>query len=222
MILINIMDYESIEEHLVSCLKGGDNLDVHSDAFFPVTLLDLLFHYSELSTRPGEPRNFHGHDFDRWLDNCVAATCLPLLTADGHRRTERLVDIDSVGFDNARHLTVTLPDGTHHLLLDAGGEPLTATSLDNIDINMPLEEMFGRHPVDADSEPFQGFGVLAHIVRVVCEKSNIDPAKADARVLSQRIFDHFKDAMLPLIPALWNDMEHIEHYARPTLVHRHA
>lgn len=222
----NLLDYESIEIYLGDRLRRADNLDIHADHFFPVTLLDKLFHYSEEvngTERDGSNRslhrNFHGHDFDRWIDNIVARTQLQLLDDDDNRDRVSLLDIDamSIGGTDGR-VTVTLPDGTSYTLLAPDGRPIAATSLHDLSIRLDLSTMFSRPPVDSDSEPYLGFGRLAHIVRVVCDKSGIDVAKVDRHDLSARIFEHFKHEMLPLIPSLWNDMEHIMHYAEPLLI----
>lgn len=219
------LDYELVETYLGDLLRGSDNLDIHADHFFPVTLLDLLFHYSE-SERGTERdmaghmvrRNFHGHDFDRWIDNLVAATQLTLADDDGTTCSVQLVDIDSMAFDSdSGVVTVTLPDETTYTLLGDDGCALIAPCLNDLAISMDISRMFDHAPVDEDSEPYLGFGTLAHIVRVVADKSGIDPAKADAANLSRRLFQHFKNEMLPLVPSLWNDMEHIMHYAHPTL-----
>lgn len=216
------MDYETLEIYLGERLNASDCLDIHSDEFFPVSLLRQLFHYSEESRPDGAPVNYHGHDFDRWVDNCVAATRLHLINDKGDERQVTLVDIDGLEFVSDGTIKVILPDETEWTLLIEQGEiPLTASSLSDLDFSMPLEEMFKYHPVDDDSEGYTGFGVLAHLIRVVCERSGIDPAVVDQRQLSERIFAHFKDELLPLIPVLWNDMEHIEHYTHPSIVARH-
>lgn len=219
------LDYETIEIYLGDRLRSADCLDVHADHFFPVTLLDRLFHYSEdINGHATDDRNrmlhrnFHGHDFDRWIDNLVARTALTLSSEEGIERID-LIDIDSmtVGADDDR-IIVALPDETEYTLLTADGTaPLRAPELDRLTLSLDLANLFERAPVDADSERYMGFGMIAHVVRTVCEKSAIDPAKVDARQLSDRIFAHFKDELLPLIPSLWNDMEHILHYTHPTL-----
>ncbi|MDE5607816.1 MAG: hypothetical protein K2I64_02645 [Muribaculaceae bacterium] len=218
------LDYESIEIYLGDRLRRADCLDVHADHFFPVTLLDHIFHYSEEvngSVSDGARvvhRNFHGHDFDRWIDNLVARTRLHITpAAEGHDVVE-LLDIDSMIFSEDSSVTVNLPDDTSHQLVDfSSGEPLRATSLDDLSVSIDLAGLFHRPPVDADSEPYMGFGMLAHVVRTVCDKSGIDPAAVDPAKLSDRIFDHFKNELLDLIPSLWNDMEHILHYCHPSL-----
>ena len=163
-------------------------------------------------------RNFHGHDFDRWIDNLVARTRLPLADDDGELTEVELVDIDAMTFDGAGNIIVTLPDDTEYTLMAPDGEPLTALGVDELEVAVSLETMFSHPPVDSDSEPYLGFGTLAHIQRVVCDNSGIDATKVDPHELSARIFEHFKHEMLPLVPSLWNDMEHIMHYARPALV----
>jgi len=223
------LDYESVETFLGDRLRRQDNLDIHTDHFFPVSLLDKLFHYSEESrgigldnlNRPVH-RNFHGHDFDRWIDNLVAHTRLDLVDDDGNRETIELVDIDALTFNDDNTVTVTMPDGTAYTLLSHDGRPLTADAMDDINVYIDLGTMFDHPPVDSDSEPYLGFGTVAHIFRVVCEKSGIDPSKVDGQELSGKLFEHLKQEMLPLIPSLWNDMEHIMHYARPILTpHRY-
>lgn len=218
------LDYESIEIYLGDRLRRSDNLDIHADHFFPVSLLDKLFHFSEHERGTENDarghavhRNFHGHDFDRWIDNLVARTKLPLADDDGERADIDLVEIDSMTFEPGAPVTVTLPDETVYTLLDADGHPLVADSIDRLAISLDISSMFNRPPVDSDSEPYLGFGTVAHIVRVVCDKSGIDPVKVDAAMLTDRLFAHFKLEMLPLIPSLWNDMEHVMHYARPSL-----
>lgn len=219
------LDYESIETSLGDKLRLSDNLDIHADHFFPVSLLDKLFHYSEQSRgteRDGlnrtVHRNFHGHDFDRWIDNIVAHTRLDIIDDEGSASTIDLIDIDSLTFNDDHTVTVTLPDETSHTLLDSGTRhPLYAGSINDISVNLDLSAMFEYPPTDSDSEPYLGFGPVAHIVRVVCDKSGITPSKVNANELSDRIFGHFRNEMLPLIPSLWNDMEHIMHYGRPRL-----
>lgn len=224
--MYSTLDYESIETHLGDRLRQADNLDIHADHFFPVSLLDKLFHFSEKSRGSlTDPQgrcihhNFHGHDFDRWIDNLVAATRICLLDSDGNRESVALVDIDSMTFgNNDATVTVTLPDETSYTLMDRDFiSPITAKRLEDLDIILDLKEMFGRPPVDNDSDPYMGFGAIAHIVRVVCEKSGVEPSRVDPHALSSRLFDHFGNEMLPLIPSLWNDMEHIMHYATPFL-----
>lgn len=221
------LDYESIEIYLGDHLRRADCLDVHADHFFPVTLLNRIFHYSE--DRYGKAtdadnrlvhRNFHGHDFDRWIDNLVARTLLHIdPPAAGDHPTVELIDIDSIRFGNeGGEIVVTLPDDTsHRLLANDSTEPLRATTVEALSVEIDLSGLFHRQPVDADSDPYMGFGLLAHVVRTVCDKSGIDPKGVDPVKLSDRIFDHFKEELLDLIPSLWNDMEHIAHYARPTL-----
>lgn len=222
------LDYESIEIYLGDRLRRSDCIDIHSDHFFPVTLLDGLFHYSERTQGKAVDehnrtvhRNFHGHDFDRWIDNLVARTRLTVADDCDSHEIERieLVDIDSMtlGEDDDR-VTVTLPDETTYTLLQADGKaPLRAASLDELTITFDLSGLFNAPPVDSDASQYMGFGMLAHIIRVVCERSGIDPAKADAADLSHKILAHFKDELTSLIPSLWNDMEHIAHYTRLTL-----
>lgn len=221
---MEILDYESIETHLGDQLRHSDCLDIHADRFFPVTLLDLLFHYSEqqLGSEIDSDsrilhRNFHGHDFDRWIDNLVAKTKLKLVDEERNIETVELIDIDSVIFDS-NSVFVNLPDETRYTLLNDHGSQFVASNLEQVGIHLDLASMFDHGPVDEDSEPYLGFGPLAHIIRVVCDKSGIDPARVKADELSQRIFNHFKNEMLPLIPSLWNDMEHILHYATPVIV----
>lgn len=219
------LDYESIETSLGDKLRLSDNLDIHADHFFPVSLLDKLFHYSEMSRgteRDGlnrtVHRNFHGHDFDRWIDNIVAHTRLDIIDEEGTTETVDLIDIDSMTFNDDHTVTVTLPDETSYTLLDSDTRrPLQAGSINDISVDLDLSAMFEHPPVDSDSEPYLGFGPVAHIVRVVCDKSGITPSKVNATDLSGRIFGHFRHEMLPLIPSLWNDMEHIMHYGRPRL-----
>ncbi len=219
------LDYESIETSLGDKLRLSDNLDIHADHFFPVSLLDKLFHYSEQSRGTERDylnrtvhRNFHGHDFDRWIDNIVAHTRLDIIDDEGSARMIDLIDIDSLTFNDDHTITATLPDETKYTLLDSDTHrPLQADNINDISVNLDLSTMFERPPVDSDSEPYLGFGPIAHIVRVVCDKSDITPSKVNATELSDRIFAHFKHEMLPLIPSLWNDMEHIMHYGRPRL-----
>lgn len=220
-------DYENIETHLGEYLRHADNLDIHSDHFFPITLLDRIFHYSEqqhgTEIEGGKKihRNFHGHDFDRWIDNLIARTHLPLIDDEGNTETVELVDIDSftVGTPGAEVL-VTLPDETTYTLLDRDGKPLQAHELEDLGVELDISDMFDRPPVDNDSEQYLGFGTLAQIVRVVCERSGLklEEGKMTAADLSERIFRHFRDELLPLIPSLWNDMEHIAHYAHCTII----
>lgn len=222
------LDYESIEIYLGERLRRADCLDIHTDHFFPVTLLDMLFHYSEKAAgtgvdSDGRPvhRNFHGHDFDRWIDNLVARTLLDGTDARGNAVRTELIDIDSMtlGDGEGDAVDIAMPDGTAFRLLDAAtGAPLATPEIDALDIAVDLAGLFDRPPVDADSERYMGFGLLAHILRVACERTGIDPARVDARLLSERIFAHFKDEMLPLIPSLWNDMEHLLHYTHPRIV----
>ncbi|MDE6154070.1 MAG: hypothetical protein K2G21_08000 [Muribaculaceae bacterium] len=221
------LDYESIEIYLGDRLRRNDNLDIHGDNFFPVSLLDKLFHYSESKRGTehdshGRPvhRNFHGHDFDRWVDNLVARTRLSLADEDGSRATVDLVDIDAFTFDDRGYITVTLPDETSYTLMGSDGHPLIAGSIDNLAVMLDISTMFNRPPVDSDSEPYLGFGTIAHIVRVVCERSGIDSSTVEPHQFTDRLFEHFKREMLPLIPSLWNDMEHIMHYAHPVLTNR--
>lgn len=227
--MATILDYESIEIYLGDRLRRSDNLDIHADHFFPVSILDLLFHFSEKSHGTETDgrghalhRNFHGHDFDRWIDNLVAHTRLYISDDAGNNEEITLVDIDAMTFDsNLGIVTVTLPDETNYTLMTPGyRSPLQARSIDDLDIAVDIKGMFDKPPVDNDSDPYMGFGAIAHIVRVVCDKSGIDPAKVDAHMLSQRIFDHFRYEMLPLIPSLWNDMDHIMHYATPGITAR--
>lgn len=221
---MELLDYETIEISLGDRLRRQDCLDIHADRFFPVTILDMLFHYSEelTGTEIGDKnrllhRNFHGHDFDRWIDNLIAKTRIHIADEDGNIESVELVDVDSMLFDGETIL-VTLPDNTRHTLLIKGTkDPLRAASIDEIKLQVDLDSMFNHPPVDEDAEPYLGFGPLAHIVRVVCDKSGIDPVKVNCTELSERIFSHFKNEMLPLIPSMWNDMEHILHYATPTL-----
>lgn len=218
------LDYESIETALGDRLRRSDDLNIHGDNFLPVSLLDKLFHYSEqeLGTEldgSGRTvhRNFHGHDFDRWIDNLVARTRIPLAGDNGEHTAVELVDIDSMTFDGEGNVTVTLPDDTTYTLLADDGSQLLARGIDDLEARLDLTTMFSHPPVDSDSEPYLGFGTVAHIMRVVCDKSGIDATKVNAHELSARVFEHFKHEMLPLVPSLWNDMEHIMHYARPVL-----
>ena len=219
------LDYESAETYFGDRLRLSDNLDIHADHFFPVSLLDKLFHYSEQSRGTERDslnrtvhRNFHGHDFDRWIDNIIARTKIDIIDDEGTVETADLVDIDALTFNSDHTVTVTLPDETSYTLADSTDHrPLQAAGIEDLSVNLDLSTMFDRPPVDSDSEPYLGFGTIAHIVRVVCEKSGIDPSQTDAVKLSDRIFENFRNEMLPLIPSLWNDMEHIMHYARPTL-----
>ena len=223
----NLLDYESIEIYLGDRLRRSDNLDIHADHFFPVTLLDKLFHYSEAvngTERDGSNRslhrNFHGHDFDRWIDNIVARTQLQLLDDENNRDQVALLDIDAMSMGDSGVVTVVLPDETSYTLVLPDGRELSARSLNDLEIRLDLSRMFSCPPVDSDSEPYMGFGQLAHIVRVVCDKSGIDVTKVDQHDLSGRIFEHFKNELLPLIPSLWNDMEHVMHYAEPLLIQK--
>ena len=218
------LDYESVEIYLGDHLRRADCLDVHADHFFPVTILDRLFHYSEQlngSVSDGSRmvhRNFHGHDFDRWIDNLVARTRLYVSPAAAGHGAIELLDIDSMTFEPGEPVAVTLPDETTHTLLTAPmGDPLAASSLDELSIGIDLAGLFHKAPVDADAEPYMGFGLLAHVVRTVCEKSGIEPSKVDPVKLSDRIFDHFKNELLEHIPSFWNDMEHILHYCHPEI-----
>lgn len=223
-----ILDYESVETYLGDRLRRADCLDVHADHFFPVTLLDLLFHYSEehLGAALDEKnrkihRNFHGHDFDRWIDNLVARTRLALAPdePDAGAESVELIDIDSLSINEGTGtVEVILPDETTYRLLDGDGSAmLSARSLDDIDIHVDIAGLFDRPPVDSDAAPYMGFGMLAHVVRVACDKSGIDPAKVDPHKLSVQLFNHFKNELLDLIPSLWNDMEHLLHYTNPTI-----
>lgn len=223
------LDYESIEIYLGDHLRRQDCLDIHSDHFFPVTLLDELFHYSELSRgrvldehqRPVH-RNFHGHDFDRWIDNLVARTELLLAPEEGSNEVERirLVDIDSMTLGESSHVvTVTLPDETSYTLLSPDGKTLLRVGeLKELSIRVDISRLFSMPPVDSDASQYMGFGMLAHIIRVVCERSGIDPKTVNPTELSRKVFAHFKDELTGLIPSLWNDMEHIAHYTTPRLV----
>lgn len=216
-------DYETIETHLGDCLRHADNLDIHSDNFFPVTLLDRIFHYSEekhgTEMEGGRKihRNFHGHDFDRWIDNLIARTSLSLLGEDGEVKEVELVDIDSleIGYRDGE-VAVVLPDETRGTLLDDAGVPAHAESLEELGVVLDISDMFDMPPVDSDAEQYLGFGTLAQIVRVVCERSGLrlEDGKMSAADLSERIFRHFSDELVALIPSLWNDMEHVAHYAR--------
>ncbi len=221
-----ILDYESIEIYLGDRLRRADCLDVHADHFFPVTLLDHIFHYSEQingAVTDGSSRvihrNFHGHDFDRWIDNLVARTRLHVEPGVAGHDIIELLDIDSIAFDGSdAGVTVILPDDTTHRLLTSDSrERVRATSLDDLAVSIDLAGLFHRPPVDNDSEPYMGFGLLAHVVRTVCDKSGIDPTAVDPVKLSDRIFDHFKNELLEHIPSFWNDMEHILHYCHPEL-----
>lgn len=224
------IDYESAETCLGDRLRLSDNLDIHADHFFPVSLLDRLFHYSEQacgtetdSMNRTVHRNFHGHDFDRWIDNLVARTRIDLADDGGNIVTAELVDIDAMTFGCDRTVTVTLPDETRYTLVEHdSGSPLLADSIARLEIHLDISGMFDRPPVDGDSGPYLGFGTIAHVVRVVCDKNGIDMSRVNATELSERIFRHFRQEMLPLIPSLWNDMEHIMHYARPTLALRRS
>lgn len=225
---MTVLDYESIEIYLGDRLRRADCLDVHADHFFPVTLLDKLFHYSEecqgrALDEKGRAihRNFHGHDFDRWIDNMVAHTRLTLAPEEPGEKPEtvELIDIDSIAFDEATGaVEVRLPDDTAYQLMDeATGTPMVARALDELEVEIDIAGLFDRPPVDGDAERYMGFGMLAHVMRVACEKSGIDPAKVDPRRLSEQLFAHFKDELLELIPSLWNDMEHVLHYTKPRL-----
>ena len=152
------LDYESIEIYLGDRLRRNDNLDIHGDNFFPVSLLDRLFHYSESERgterdNHGRPvhRNFHGHDFDRWVDNLVARTRLSLADEDGSRASVDLVDIDALTFDDSGYITVTLPDETSYTLIGPDGQPLIAQSIDRLAVTLDISTMFNRPPVDCDS-----------------------------------------------------------------------
>ncbi len=226
MFMDNIFDYEAIEIYLGDYLRRADNLDIHADHFFPVSLLDKLFHYSEEVNGTESDgirrvhRNFHGHDFDRWIDNIVARTRLQLMDEDNNRDEVQLLDIDAFSITPDCYVSVTMPDETVYTLLGPDGYQLKASSLGDLALRLDLSAMFNRPPVDDDAEPYLGFGTLAHIVRVVCDKSNIDPVKAKGHELSLKIFEHFKNEMLPLIPSLWNDMEHIMNYAEPLIINK--
>lgn len=216
-----VLDYEMVETLLGDKLRRSDNLDIHADHFFPVSLLDMLFHYSE-SVHGREPegdgryvhRNFHGHDFDRWIDNIVAGTRLCLVDEEGNRKQVSLIDIASMTVDGTGPVTVTLDDDTLYRLASPGYTPVVVHDASELTPELDIENMFDKPPVDSDSEPYMGFGLLAHVVRVVADKSGMDPARVDARAFSERLFEHFKDELLSLIPSLWNDMEHIMHYAK--------
>lgn len=225
------LDYESVEIYLGDRLRRSDCLDIHSDHFFPVSLLDELFHYSERSQgtvlderKRTVHRNFHGHDFDRWIDNLVAQTELVLAPESGSCGIDhiRLVDIDSMTIGGAGGVvTVTLPDETTYTLLESDGlTSLKVYSIDDLTIKLDISGLFDEPPVDSDASQYMGFGMIAHILRVVCERSGIDVAKVAPGELSHRLFAHFKDELLGLIPSLWNDMEHIAHYGHPRLMSR--
>lgn len=215
-----VLDYEAIEEHLGNVLRHSDNLDVHSDSFFPVSLLDALFHYSEEAcghdrdaTNRVVHNNFHGHDFDRWIDNMVAKVRLPL---DGGGVVS-LVEIDSFTIAEGR-VIVTLPSEKEHLLLESpDGAPMVVNRLEDLSIALDIAVMFEHPAVDDDADPYEGFGALARIVRVVSEKTGMDLAQVNAHDFSEKLLKHFGQEMLPLIPSLWNDMEHIYHFGRPRL-----
>lgn len=220
------LDYETIEERLGNSLRQSDNLDIHADHFFPITLLNRIFHYSEenhgkeMDGNRVIHRNFHGHDFDRWVDNLIARTRLTLRDSEQNIEHIDLVDIDSVTIGNPDgEVIITLPDETDYILVNDDNEPIKANSLDDLKLHLDISYMFDRPPVDNDAEQYLGFGTLAQIVRVVCERTGlkIDDERMSAQELSERIFNHFHKELLPLIPSLWNDMEHIAHYAKPEI-----
>ena len=220
------LDYETIEERLGETLRKSDNLDIHADHFFPVTLLNRIFHYSEeihgkeMEGKRVIHRNFHGHDFDRWVDNLIARTRLTLLDSEWNVEHVDLVDTDSMTIGNPdSEITVTLPDETEYTLVDDENNPIKADTVEDLSLIMDISHMFDRPPVDNDAEQYLGFGTLAQIVRVVCDRTGlkVDDGRMSPQELSERIFNHFQKELLPLIPSLWNDMEHIAHYANPEI-----
>ncbi|MDE6085040.1 MAG: hypothetical protein K2G40_01385 [Muribaculaceae bacterium] len=220
------LDYETIETHLGDSLRKSDNLDIHADHFFPITLLNRIFHYSEenhgTEMEGGRVihRNFHGHDFDRWIDNLVARTRINLSDQEGNIEHIDLVDIDSMTIsDNNDEVIITLPDETEYVLVDNENRPVKAEKLEDLHLSLDISHMFDRPPVDNDAEQYLGFGTLAQIVRVVCERTGlkVNDERMSPQELSERIFRHFNNELLPLIPSLWNDMEHIAHYGKPEI-----
>lgn len=227
--ILKTYDYETLEEHLGAILRKSDNIDFHSDNFFPVSLLDKLFHFSEkLSVienrhEKNSFKNFHGHDFDRWIDNMIASTSL-LLQDDNKEITEiNLIDIDCINInEETGETTVVLPNETIYRLMAKTGETdrheMKLHSLEEMSVSLDLSGV-SYDAVTDDNEPYQGFGGLAHVFRVVCEKSSINPTSVNAAKLSDKIFELLKFELLPLIPSLWNDMEIIYDTVRAELTH---
>lgn len=225
----SIYDYESIEEYLGNRLRTADNLDYHSDEFFPVSLLDMLFHFSEklsiVENRhdKGSFKNFHGHDFDRWIDNLVASATLTIEDDENEASEIKLIDIDSIRINPDGDTTVMLPDETVYNVINItdgiSRQKVSINSVQQLDISLDLKNIISQAANNEDEEEYQAFGSLAHVVRVVCEKNSINPAEIDGRRLSEKIFEIFKFELLPLIPSLWNDMEIIYDTVTPVLTY---
>lgn len=225
----SIYDYESIEEYLGNRLRAADNLDYHSDEFFPVSLLDMLFHFSEklsiVENRhdKGSFKNFHGHDFDRWIDNLVASATLAIEDDENEASEIKLIDIDCIRIVPDGDTTVMLPDETVYNIINItdgiSRQKVSINSIQQLDISLELKNIISQTANNEEDEAYQAFGSLAHVVRVVCEKNSINPCDIDCRRLSEKIFEIFKFELLPLIPSLWNDMEIIYDTVTPILTY---
>lgn len=226
---IAVFDYETIEEHLGNILRRSDNLDFHSENFFPVSIIDMLFHFSEKLSEIEKRRdsksfrNFHGHDFDRWIDNMIAD--IPLYLKDDDEICKvKLIDIDCISINlTTCEVSVTLPDETTYamLFIDSTGnyKPLMLKNIEELTIHLDIAPVYSLFTPNEDNENYDGFGSIAHLIRVVCEKSNTTPDSVDKYMLSNKIFNVFKFELLPLIPSIWNDMEVIYDTVKPQLTH---
>lgn len=223
------VDYETLEEHLGNRLRSADNLDYSSEEFFPVSLIDMLFHFSEkLSVvenrrEKGGFKNFHGHDFDRWIDNMIASTPVFIEDEEGDITKVTLVDIDSMVIDAVSgKVTITLPDETSYRAVipvdSTHYEQMMLKTLDDLSVSLDLPAVERLFTPNEDNEIYEGFGQVAHIVRLIAEKSGIDINRVDRAVLSKKLFEVFKFELLPLIPSIWNDMEVIYDTVTPQLV----
>ncbi len=203
------VDYESLETLLGQQLRQSDNYDLDQEHFFPIGFLDRLTHFSQnlsvVENRHDDKieLNYHGDDFDRWVDNMVSATHV-YLKPDGAEEVcdTCLSDILEITLNSDKTVSATLFDETSASAVNSDGSPLTADNVESLCLAIDLD--YGRQ-----SSPLKSLEYLASLFYRAGRSMKMNICNSNRDRFIDPIFNFFKFDMVRLVPELLGDLEQI-------------
>jgi len=206
---MNKFDYEYLETAVGNVLRKQDNYNVGEHHFFPIGFLDRLAHFAqdlsvvENRRNPQSRQNSYGSDFDIWLDN-MASKCVVGLRDGDRLESVPLINIVEMIFTPDKEVFAVLGDGRELRVMSGvseSAEPMAAASPE--DFGLAIETDY------CGSEPLEDIEGLASLFIRAGSAIGVDISNENRPLFENRIYDHFKFDLVPMLPYLLEDLETI-------------
>lgn len=199
--------YEDLETAIGNLLRKMDNYDMAEHHFFPISFLDRLTHFAEnisvveSRSNPDIKPVDTGSTFDVWVDN-MAAKCKVLLQTENNRTiTVPLIEIYDMDFTPEGEVYARTGETSRFRVLGQDGKPLAASSPEDLHIKISTQYERGETLEDLEG--------LASLFIRAGRAMKVEINNANRPLFEEKIFNHFKFDLIPMIPYIQDNLETI-------------